>query len=125
MRVADPEQVIDPGSAAAALQKALSALGRSGAYSSTDNHTTQSAGYSSGYADPSELRVGAAGSGTESFYEAYIIRPTVVERSTVDSRRQGTPPSQWHHQWTRRVAGYYFPDLKILWYMTMVMVVPW
>ena len=87
------EPVIDPGSAAAALQKALSALGRNSAYTSTDTHTTQS-GYGSGYADPSELRAGTAGpgsSGTDSFYEAYIIRPTaVVERSTIDSRaRQG------------------------------------
>ena len=79
------EPVIDPGSAAAALQKALSALGHSSAYTSTNTHSTQS-----GYADPSELRpesdVGAGGSGTDSFYEAYIIRPTVVERSTIDSR---------------------------------------
>jgi len=79
------EPVIDPGSASAALQKALSALGHSSAYtSSSDTHTTQC-----GYADPGELRVGTTattGSGTESFYEAYIIRPTVYERSTVDSR---------------------------------------
>jgi len=80
--VAVSEPVIDPGSAAAALQKALSALGPSSAYTSS--------GYGSGYADPSELRagstIGPGGSGTDSFYEAYIIRPTVVERSTIDSR---------------------------------------
>ena len=82
------EPVIDPGSAAAALQKALSALGHSSGYASADAHTIRSA-YGSVYADPNELRAGTAattGSGTDSFYEAYIIRPTVVERSTIDSR---------------------------------------
>jgi len=91
--------VIDPGSAAAALQKALSALGHSGAYTtSTNTHNTAQSSYASGYADPTELRagstLGAGGSGSDSFYEAYIIRPTVVERSTIDSRAcHGNPTS--------------------------------
>jgi len=73
--------VIDPSSAAAALQKALSALGSSSTYSSADRHTTQTAGY----ADPSDLRARPSDD-TDSFYDAYIIRPTVVERSTIDSK---------------------------------------
>ena len=79
------EPVIDPGSAAAALQKALSALVHNNAYTSTNTHSSQS-----GYADPNELRAGSSvavgGSGSDSFYEAYIIRPTAVERSTIDGR---------------------------------------
>jgi len=78
------EPVIDPSSAAAALQKALSALGRHG--STFNPHTMQSH-----YADPTELRaastLGHAGAnGSDSFYEAYIIKPTGVDRSTIDSR---------------------------------------
>jgi len=73
--------VIDPSSAAAALQKALSALGGRGSTCTYNSH----------YADPSELRaattLGHAGANdSDSFYEAYIIKPTVSDRSTIDSR---------------------------------------
>jgi len=89
------EPVIDPRSAAAALQKALSSLGHGGsAYASTD---TDASYYGAGYVDHGELRPGGSGFGgpaaggcegseSSSFYGAYIIRPTVVERSTIDSR---------------------------------------
>ena len=94
--------MIDAGSAAAALHKALSALGPHGAYSSPD------AAYGGGYVDPGELRAagsGVGGGGTaaetgigetdDSFYGAYIIRPSVVERSTIDSRAcQGNTASR-------------------------------
>ena len=82
------EPVIDAGSAAAALHKALSALGPNSTYSSSSD-----TGYGGGYVDPGQLRAAsstaAPGSSGEmdSFYGAYIIRPTVVERSTVDRRQ--------------------------------------
>jgi len=90
------EPVIDAGSAAAALHKALSALGPNSPYTSSAGPYTagspETRGYAGGYVDPAELRAGpgtaeySESGETDSFYGAYIIRPTVVDRSTVDSR---------------------------------------
>ena len=63
-------------------------LGPSSAYTSTDSRTMQT-GYHGGYVDPNELRAATVRKGhseTDSFYDAYIIRQSFFERSTIDNR---------------------------------------